>query len=133
LQDLREYRERNLARVEMEAIFPVWFRPTDTLVREFVRLGFRAVTVCVDPRKLVEQFVGREINDEFVAELPAGADPCGENGEFHSFVYDGPGFAEPVRFEIGEKVLREGFWFCDLIPAETDAGEAKARTAAPRA
>jgi uncharacterized protein (TIGR00290 family) len=133
LQDLREYRERNLARIEMEAIFPVWLRPTDKLVREFIGLDFRAVTVCVDPRKLPEQFVGREINEEFVAELPAGVDPCGENGEFHSFVYDGPGFAEPVRFEIGEKVLREGFWFCDLIPASIGTIEAKAITVTPRA
>jgi uncharacterized protein (TIGR00290 family) len=133
LQDLREYRERNLSRIEMEAIFPVWLRPTDKLVREFIGLGFRAVTVCVDPRKLPETFVGREIDEQFVAELPPGADPCGENGEFHSFVYDGPGFADPVTFEIGEKVLREGFWFCDLIPAATGAGETKATTATPQA
>lgn len=133
LQDLRDYRERNLARIEMEAIFPVWLRPTDKLVRDFIGLGFRAVTVCVDPRKLAETFVGREIDGRFAEELPAGVDPCGENGEFHSFVYDGPGFAEPVRFEIGEKVLREGFWFCDLIPEATGAGEAKARTATPQA
>ncbi|MGA7784001.1 MAG: hypothetical protein WB997_05080 [Candidatus Acidiferrales bacterium] len=117
LQDLREYRERNLARVGMEAIFPVWLRPTDKLVREFIGLGFRAVTVCVDPKKLDESFVGREIDEKFVAELPADVDPCGENGEFHSFVYDGPGFAEPVEFTRGEIVLREGFWFCDLAPA----------------
>jgi uncharacterized protein (TIGR00290 family) len=133
LQDLREYRERNLARIEMEAIFPAWLRPTDKLVRDFIGLGFRAVTVCVDPRKLRGKFVGREINEEFVMELPASVDPCGENGEFHSFVYDGPGFAEPVQFEIGEKVLREGFWFCDLIPVAIDAGEAKAKTATPQA
>lgn len=126
LQDLREYRERNLARVEMEAIFPVWLRPTDKLVRDFIGLGFRAVTVCVDPRKLAGEFVGREIDEDFVAELPAGVDPCGENGEFHSFVYGGPEFAEPIQFEIGEKVLREGFWFCDLVPVEAAAGELKA-------
>jgi uncharacterized protein (TIGR00290 family) len=123
LQDLREYRERNLARAEMKAIFPIWLRPTDTLVREFIGLGFRAVTVCVDPKKLDESFVGREINAEFVADLPSGADPCGENGEFHSFVFDGPGFAQRVEIARGEKVLRDGFWFCDLVPVATAPGE----------
>ncbi len=126
LQDLREYRERNLARIGMEAIFPVWLRPTDKLVREFIGLGFRAVTVCVDPNKLDESFVGREINEDFLAQLPAGVDPCGENGEFHSFVFSGPGFAEPVEFARGEIVLREGFRFCDLVPAGTGSGDTKA-------
>jgi uncharacterized protein (TIGR00290 family) len=126
LQDLREYRERNLARMEMEAIFPIWLRPTDKLVREFIELGFRAVTVCVDPKKLDESFVGREINKEFVADLPTGVDPCGENGEFHSFVFGGPGFAQPVEMTRGEIVQREGFWFCDLLPAATTRGEIKA-------
>jgi uncharacterized protein (TIGR00290 family) len=125
LQDLREYRERNLARVEMEAIFPIWLRPTDKLVREFIGLGFRAVTVCVDPKKLDESFVGREFNEEFVTDLSAGVDPCGENGEFHSFVYDGPGFAQTVEITRGEVVQREGFWFCDLMPAATSQGEIK--------
>lgn len=115
LEDLRIYREGNLARVGMEAIFPVWKRPTNELVREFIALGFRAVTVCVDPRVLGESFVGREIDEKFLSELPPGADPCGENGEFHSFVYEGPGFSETVRFTIGERVLREGFYFCDLV------------------
>ena len=115
LEDLRAYRERNLARIGMEAIFPVWLRPTNVMVREFIALGFRAVTVCVDPKVLSESFVGREIDEKFVAELPAGVDPCGENGEFHSFVFAGPGFAEPIAFTFGEKVLRDGFWFCDLL------------------
>lgn len=119
LQDLREYRERNLARVGMEAIFPIWLRPTDKLMREFIGLGFRAVTVCVDPEKLDESFVGREIDEEFVNDLPADVDPCGENGEFHSFVYDGPRFAQPVEITRGEIVQREGFWFCDLMPTTT--------------
>jgi uncharacterized protein (TIGR00290 family) len=132
LQDLREYRERNLARAGMEAIFPIWLRPTDKLVREFTGLGFRAVTVCVDPKKLDGSFVGREIDEEFVAELPDGVDPCGENGEFHSFVYNGPGFAEPVGFTRGEVVLREGFWFCDLIAAENDGDRIDAARTAIR-
>lgn len=118
LEDLRIYRENNLARVGMQAIFPLWLRPTGELVHEFISLGFRAVTVCVDPKILGESFVGREIDARFLAELPAGADPCGENGEFHSFVFDGPGFATPVEFTIGVKVLRDGFYFCDLVPAK---------------
>jgi uncharacterized protein (TIGR00290 family) len=125
LEDLREYRERNLARIGMEAIFPVWLRPTNELVREFIGLGFRAVTVCVDPKKLDGSFVGREINEEFVADLPKGVDPCGENGEFHSFVFDGPGFAGPVELSRGEIVLRDGYWFCDLAPTAKDPGEIK--------
>jgi len=126
LQDLRDYREWNLTRAGMEALFPIWLRPTDKLVRELIGLGFRAVTVCVDPRKLNESFVGREINEEFLTKLPKGVDPCGENGEFHSFVFDGPGFAEPVTFTRGEIVLRDGFWFCDLVPAAAGTGEIKA-------
>jgi uncharacterized protein (TIGR00290 family) len=118
LQDLREYREKNLARVDMKALFPVWLRPTRELALEFIALGFRAVTVCVDPKILDESFVGREIDADFLATLPAAADPCGENGEFHSFVHDGPEFSAPVDFTLGEKVLRDGFYFCDLLPVE---------------
>jgi uncharacterized protein (TIGR00290 family) len=118
LQDLREYREKNLARAGMKALFPVWLRPTRELVQTFIALGFRAVTVCVDPKILDASFVGREIDEDFLKALPPEADPCGENGEFHSFVYDGPGFSAPVQFTLGEKVLRNGFYFCDLLPAE---------------
>jgi uncharacterized protein (TIGR00290 family) len=120
LEDLREYREKNLSRAGMKALFPVWKRPTHELAREFIALGFRAVTVCVDPKVLDASFVGREIDFAFLAALPAAADPCGEHGEFHSFVYDGPGFSTQVRFSTGEKVLRDGFWFCDLLPTEAD-------------
>jgi uncharacterized protein (TIGR00290 family) len=120
LEDLREYREKNLARVGMKTLFPLWKRPTLKLAREFVALGFRAVTVCVDPKILYASFVGCEIDHAFLAALPTAADPCGENGEFHSFVYDGPGFSTRVKFSIGEKVLRDGYWFCDLLPP--DAG-----------
>jgi uncharacterized protein (TIGR00290 family) len=118
LQDLREYREKNLACVGMKAMFPVWLRPTRELASEFIALGFRAVTVCVDPKILDKSFVGREIDKEFLAALPTEADPCGENGEFHSFVYDGPGFSALVKFTLGEKVLRDGFYFCDLLPSD---------------
>lgn len=129
LEDLREYREKNLAPLKMEALFPVWKRPTHELAREFIALRFRAVTVCVDPKILDESFVGREIDAVFLSALPAAADPCGENGEFHSFVYDGPGFSTPVKFSLGEKVLRDGFYFCDLLP--TDVGEKLSRNPHP--
>lgn len=116
LEDLRAYREKNLAQVGMEALFPIWKRDTRELAREFVRLGFRAVTVCVDPRVLEASFAGRELDASFFADLPPGVDPCGENGEFHTFVFDGPIFKTAIAFRIGEKVTREGFCFCDLLP-----------------
>jgi uncharacterized protein (TIGR00290 family) len=125
LEDLRAYRERNLARAGMEALFPIWRRPTYELVHDFLRLGFRAITVCVDPRAVDATLAGAEINEQFLARLPAGADPCGENGEFHSFVYGGPGFSGPVAFTRGETVLRDGFCFCDLIPAAAGKGEGR--------
>jgi uncharacterized protein (TIGR00290 family) len=130
LEDLREYREKNLAGVGMKTLFPIWRRPTLELVREFIALGFRAVTVCCDPKILDASFVGREIDENFIASLPAAADPCGENGEFHSFVYDGPGFSAPVQFTIGEKVLRDGFHFCDLLPVENHVQSLRIRGAA---
>jgi uncharacterized protein (TIGR00290 family) len=133
LEDLREYREKNLARVGMKTLFPVWKRPTHELVREFIALGFRAVTVCVDPKILDESFVGREIDTDFLAALPAAADPCGENGEFHSFVYDGPGFSARVKFGIGEKVLRDNFYFCDLLPADAGLKSSRVQEATLRA
>jgi uncharacterized protein (TIGR00290 family) len=116
LEDLRVYREKNLAQVGMQALFPVWKRDTSELAREVVRLGFRAITVCVDPRVLDASFAGRELDASFFADLPPGVDPCGENGEFHTFVFDGPIFRTPVAFRVGEKVLRDGFCFCDLLP-----------------
>jgi uncharacterized protein (TIGR00290 family) len=116
LEDLRAYREKNLALVGMEAVFPIWKRDTRELAREFVCQGFRAVTVCIDPRVLDASFAGRELDASFFADLPPGVDPCGENGEFHTFVFDGPIFETPIPFRIGEKVLRDGFCFCDLVP-----------------
>jgi uncharacterized protein (TIGR00290 family) len=117
LEDLRAYREKNLAQIGMQALFPIWKRDTRELAREFVRQGFRAITVCVDPRVLDASFAGRELDATFFAELPPGVDPCGENGEFHTFVFDGPVFKSAIAFHIGEKVLRDGFCFCDLLPA----------------
>ena len=116
LEDLRAYRENNLAKIGMQALFPIWKRDTRELAREFVRQGFRALTVCVDPRVLDASFAGRELDANFFADLPPGVDPCGENGEFHTFVFDGPVFKRPIAFRVGEKVLRDGFCFCDLLP-----------------
>jgi uncharacterized protein (TIGR00290 family) len=117
LEDLRVYRERNLALLGMEALFPLWKRDTRELARDFVRKGFRAITVCVDPRVLDPSFAGRELDESFFADLPPGMDPCGENGEFHTFVFDGPIFQQPIPIRVGEKVTRDGFCFCDLLPA----------------
>jgi uncharacterized protein (TIGR00290 family) len=116
LEDLRVYREKNLAQIEMQALFPIWKRDTRELARDFLRCGFRAITVCVDPRVLDPSFAGRVLDESFFADLPPGVDPCGENGEFHTFVFDGPVFGAPIRFLIGEKVMRDGFCFCDLLP-----------------
>jgi len=118
LEDLRAYREKNLAKVDMEAIFPIWKRNTRELARSFVELGFRARAVCVDPRVLDRSFAGRVLNEQFFDDLPAHADPCGENGEFHSFVYDGPIFQKPVQCKTGEVVERDSFVFCDLLAEE---------------
>lgn len=119
LQDLREYRETNLAKVGMKGIFPIWMRNSTELVNSFIGLGFKATTVCVDPKALDKSFVGRVIDKEFVADLPTEVDPCGENGEFHSFVWDGPIFSGPVRCKTGEIVERgwkdSKFIFCDLL------------------
>ncbi len=116
LEDLRVYREQNLAKVGMEAVFPIWKRDTRELARELIRLGFRAITVCIDPRVLDPSFAGRELDESFFSDLPPGVDPCGENGEFHTFVFDGPIFRTPVPFRAGETVHRNGFYFCDLLP-----------------
>jgi|SRR5579859_3688689 len=116
LEDIRAYRQKLLAAHSMTGVYPIWGRDTQRLAREFIELGFCAVVVCVDPAKLDSSFVGRVIDASFLADLPAGMDPCGENGEFHTFVFDGPLFSETVRFSLGEVVSRDGFWFCDLLP-----------------
>ena len=114
LQDLREYRERNLARLDMHADFPIWKRDTHELAREFCNLGFRAIAVCIDPKKLDRTFAGRELTPHFFADLPENVDPCGENGEFHTFVFAGPIFNKAIAIQRGEVVDRDGFTFCDL-------------------
>ncbi len=116
LEDLKLYRENNLAKIGMKAIFPIWKEDTRELIARFVRLRYRAVLTCIDPRVLPPSFAGRMIDNEFVRDLPKSVDPCGENGEYHSFVFDGPLFKNPIRIGRGESVERDGFWFCDLIP-----------------
>jgi uncharacterized protein (TIGR00290 family) len=115
LQDLRAYREKNLARIGMTALFPIWKRDTRELIRSFHANRFRAITVCVDPKVLDRRFAGRELNESFFCDLPPHADPCGENGEFHTFVFDGPIFHSPIPVRTGEIVNRDGFVFCDIL------------------
>lgn len=117
LEDIRAYRERHLAKIGMRGRFPLWKRETRELVRTFIALGFKAIVVCVDTRVLDPSWAGRMIDEDFLRQLPPSVDPCGENGEFHSFVFDGPIFSRPVRFTVGETVLRDSLCFCDLVPA----------------
>jgi uncharacterized protein (TIGR00290 family) len=115
LEDLRAYREKNLARIGMTAIFPIWKRDTRELIRAFHANRFRAIAVCIDSKVLDPSFAGRELDDSFFRDLPPYADPCGENGEFHTFVFDGPIFNSPIPVRTGEIVNRDGFIFCDLM------------------
>lgn len=116
LADIRAYRERMLERIGMRGLFPLWLRDTRALAHEFVRLGYRAVLVCVDAAQLAGEFAGREFDGDLLRDLPPEVDPCGENGEFHTFVYAGPGLREPVRHERGPVVVRDGrFVYCDLM------------------
>ena len=116
LEEVRAYRQERMRRIGMQSIFPLWGRHTAEVAREFVTLGFRAVVVCVDTELLSREYAGREYNEDFVKDLPAEVDPCGENGEFHTFVYDGPIFSLPVQVQRGEKVLRDNrFCYCDLL------------------
>ncbi|HTA59185.1 MAG TPA: hypothetical protein VK805_13565 [Candidatus Baltobacteraceae bacterium] len=117
LEDLRLYREKNLARIAMQAMFPIWKRDTRNLIREFQASRFRSVAVCVDPKVLDPSFAGRELGASFFADLPPTVDPCGENGEFHTFVFDGPIFSRPIAFTLGETVQRDSFIFRDLLPS----------------
>jgi len=138
LQDLRSYREEQLSKIGIQAVFPLWKQDTRELLLEFIELGFKAITVCVNAKYLDASFCGRVIDEKFLNDLPSNVDPCGENGEFHTFVFDGPIFKTSIDFEIGEKVLRNyttsdnnddncysetedtnwdtSFWYCDLLP-----------------
>jgi len=140
LEDLKRWRDENLAQVGMRGIYPIWKIDSRELIREFMTLGFGTVICCVNDAYLGEDSVGRKIDADFIATLPPGVDVCGENGEFHSFAFAGPVFKQPVKFKVGEKVYRpveithpgdanssyvcpsgprrtKGFWFCDLLPA----------------
>lgn len=128
LEDLKQYREQQLALMGISAVFPLWQRNTKDLLNEFIGLGFKAILVCINASLLELSFAGRIIDASFINDLPEKVDPCGENGEFHTFCFDGPVFKQPVPFTVGEKIYREypspendqknnmGFWFCDLIP-----------------
>ena len=141
LEDLRTWREANLASIGMKGVFPIWKTDTHDLIGEFFDLKFGTVICCVNDAYLGEDAVGRLIDQEFIASLPPEVDPCGENGEFHSFAFAGPVFKDPIPFTVGEKVYRplevtplddasssyvappgvrptKGFWFCDLLPIE---------------
>ena len=117
LEDLRKYREENLAEMNLKGVFPLWMNNTRELAERFIGLGFKAVVTCVDSFSINKKFAGREYDEKFLKDLPSNIDPCGENGEFHTFVYDGPVLRKPVNFKAGEITLREGrFYFCDLLP-----------------
>ena len=118
LEDVRAYREERLAAGGKRGLFPLWGRNTTALAREFLDAGFEATLVCVDPRALDGAFAGRRYDEKLLAELPPGVDPCGENGEFHTFVHAGPIFAQPVDCETGAIVERDGVVFCDLTPTQ---------------
>ena len=131
LEDLRKYREENLAKVGMQAVFPLWKHNTRTLLEEFISLKFKTVICCTNDAFLGEEWVGRIIDDKFIANLPENIDPCGENGEYHTFCFDGPIFKIPINISVGEKIYKplvlnttndcdlpssqtKGFWFCEL-------------------
>ncbi len=117
LADIRAYRERLVASCEWEPLFPVWGEPTDALARAVVEQGYRATVVCVDTDQLDAAFAGRSFDAQLLRDLPAGIDPCGENGEFHTFVFDGPLLQSPVRVTLGEVVRRGTAAYADLLPS----------------
>lgn len=118
LQDVRRYREERMQGTGIEAVFPLWEKPTRALLEEMLANGLRACLTCVDPRVLPAGFAGRELTRELLDSMPTGIDPCGENGEFHTFVFAGPMFARPLDIEMGEVVERDGFVFADCLPRQ---------------
>jgi uncharacterized protein (TIGR00290 family) len=132
LEDLRIYRENNLAKVEMKGIFPLWKMDTTFIINDFIQQEFKTVICCTNDAYLGEEWLGKEIDNTFISQLPATVDRCGENGEYHTFCYEGPLFKKKIDFRIGEKVYKpleikttdssstgittKGFWFCDLLP-----------------
>jgi uncharacterized protein (TIGR00290 family) len=133
LEDLKTYRDNQLSKYNIKTVYPLWKRNTKHLITEFLDLGFKTIIVCANAKYFDAKFVGKLIDKDFIKNLPEEVDPCGENGEFHTFCYDGPIFKRPINFTLGEKVYREyntpktdndsvcgneksGFWYCDLIP-----------------
>lgn len=118
LEDVRRYREERLAGTKLTPLFPLWkTKSTSELAEEMIAGGLRACLTCVDPRVLPADFAGRTFDRSLLSDLPAGIDPCGENGEFHSFVWDGPMFSHPLQVQVGERVERDGFVFADVLPS----------------
>lgn len=116
LRDVRQYRDERLAQAGMTGLYPIWMRDTAELVRTFIGLGFKALLACVDTQQIDAEFAGREIDLQLLRDLPDGADPCGENGEYHSFVYAGPIFNKPIACKTGDRVMRaERFNYCDIV------------------
>jgi uncharacterized protein (TIGR00290 family) len=116
-EEVRSYRENNLEKLGMKGLFPLWKKDSKELASSFLDLGFHAIITCVDSHFLNGQFVGRQYDKDFLSDLPSSIDPCGENGEFHSFVYDGPVFKKEIPYKKGDIVLRENrFYYCDLVP-----------------
>jgi uncharacterized protein (TIGR00290 family) len=122
LEDVRKYREDRLCGTGLAPIFPLWGRNTADLICEMIDGGLRARIVCLDPAKIPAEFAGRDLDREFIAQLPSSVDPCGENGEFHTFAYAGPMFHEPIPIEGGETVTRDGFVFSDVLLQSQPAG-----------
>lgn len=121
LEDVKKYRDDLLATLDMKGIYPIWKKDSKVLARKFIELGFKAVTTCIDSQQIDKKFVGREYDSKYLNDLPNSADPCGENGEFHTFVYDGPLFDKKIDFTKGEIVFRDSrFYYCDLLPVEAD-------------
>jgi uncharacterized protein (TIGR00290 family) len=118
LGDIRKYREEKLAQIDMTPVFPLWMSDTKQLAWEMLKAGFRAVITCVDPKKIAPAFAGRFFDESFLKSIPPQVDPCGENGEFHTFVYDGPVFKRPISVRVGELVTRDGFVFADIVRME---------------
>ena len=118
LEDLRAHRESKLAEIGMQGVFPLWHRDTAALAREMVAAGVRATLTCIDPRKMDKTFAGRAFDAALLEEFPREVDPCGENGEFHTFVSAGPMFMRPIHVRAGEVVERDGFVFADLLPQD---------------
>jgi len=114
LEDVRKYREKMLSETKMEPLFSIWGRPTHQLAKEMIDSGHKAIVTCVDTKQLSKDFIGREFDQQFLNDLPKGVDPCGENGEFHTFVYDSPLFSEPIDVKIGEQVKKDQFLFVDV-------------------